>query len=248
MSSFTSRKLNRALVVIGIALLGFANTMQADWFVTISQQTPTNSEVGDFLAGMVTIANDAGPDDLNIDSIVLNAASVGVDQFSIQTSVSVTMPAGTERSWDFPWRLIGAPGSISNKLVVKVTARLGGAAAQNKTAATRTISSMEAVTATLTATDDSAPSFSGDASTVTPLNRIQYTLVLFNDSNTDAQLNGLPAGFIAPIGTSQFSRSDGTTALPANGGSSTWTLTVDVNDNLTNGTTSSSSKSTISLI
>jgi hypothetical protein len=208
--------------------------MLADWSVSIFQQPPTNAEVGDFLAGIVTIVNDAGPDDLTVNSISVDATSVGVDSFNEMSGAPFSMAAGTSANVNFSFRLKGAPGSIANKLAVKVAAQLGAVAPENKTAATRTIASKEAVTATLTAADDSAPSFSGDAAAVTPLNRIRYTLVLFNSSDTDAQLNGLPAGFIAPGGTSQFSRSDGTTAVSA-GVVSTWSLTVDVNNNLTNG-------------
>ena len=228
-------KATRILAIIGIALLGFTGTMLADWSVSIFQQPPTNTEVGDYLTGTVTIVNDPGADDLTVNSISTDAVSVGVDMFNQASGVPFSLAAGTSKDLMFTFRLIGAPGSTSNKVVVKVSARLGAAAPENKTATTRTITSKESVTATLTTGDDSAPSFSGDAATVTPLNQIQYTLVLINASDTPAQLNGLPAGLIAPAGTTPVSPATGSATVAANG-TSTWSLVVDVNDNLTNGT------------
>lgn len=228
--------MNRRFWAVCLAVFAFINGARANWAVGISQQPSTNEVVGSQLDGMLSITNDPGTNALSISIITLHGASIGVNNFSADAVLPFIVAPGTSNQVPFHVRLTGAPGSTTNNVIVFVTGQLGEAVSENKLATTQNLTSREAVTATLKVGDDSAPLFTGNASTVNQANQIQYRLTFTNASDTPAQLVGLPAGLTAPVGTSESSRSDGPTTVPPNGTSS-WVLTVNVDDTVVNGAT-----------
>ena len=195
-----------------------------DWHVAISQQPPVSAQVGDIVTVKATISVDAGGQDLSVTSLASGAGTSGLDQVQFADSTPVQVNAGTSRVTIVSARVSGAPGAGGIHLQVSVGGTLG-ATSGTKTAATNTLVSTEAVTATLAAVP----------STVSLGDQIVYTLTLTNASDTPAQLTGLPAGLSAPTGTTLANRLDGASTVPPNG-TSTWTLTASVAASDTDGT------------
>ena len=140
------------------------------------------------------------------------AGTTGLDSATYDAT-PFTVPAGTSVQHTATARLTATPGTTSNLLVVDTTGHLGANPSGVKPAATSDITSTEAVSGTLTATDDG----DGNAATVDLPDEITYKLHLANGSDTPVQISGVPAGFVAPMGTTFVSRVDGSTTIAAHG-------------------------------
>ncbi|HEY4347551.1 MAG TPA: Calx-beta domain-containing protein [Gaiellaceae bacterium] len=200
------------------------NDTPQDWHATVSQQAPASAQVGDTVTAKASISVDAGADDLSVTSLASGAGTSGLDQVAFGDGTPFTVSAGTSKIETITARVVANPGAGGVHLEAVVGGTLG-ATSTTKTAVFGTIATTEGLTATLTS----------GATDVALADQIIYTLTVTNDSDTPAQVTGLPAGFVAPAGTTQSTRADGLAAVPANG-SSVWTLTVDVNDADTDGT------------
>ena len=205
-----------------------------DWQVSVSQQPPASAQVGDIVTVKATIAVDPGGQNLSVTSLTSGAGTSGLDQILFADAVPATINAGTAKVLTVSARVTGFPGAGGIHLQIAVGGTLG-ASSTTKTADTGTIASTEAVSAALAAVPAS----------VLLTDQITYTLTLTNSSDTPAQLTGLPAGLVAPAGSTQANRTDGPTTVPANG-TSTWTLVVTVNGADTNGTVITQAPGTVS--
>ncbi|MCU1358338.1 MAG: outer rane adhesin like protein [Acidimicrobiales bacterium] len=203
-----------------------------DWHVAIDTEPPASADVGDSVPVTYSVSTDMGTDDLAVSAVASGAGTNGLDSETFPGAVPFAVAAGATVQRTGTARLVGTPGSTTNHLEIAVTAALGAGAATTKSVSSSMITSNEAVTATLMATDDG----DGNAATVGLPDKVTYTLQVTNGSDTAAQTSGLPSGFAAPAGTTESSRTDGTMAIAANS-SSTWTLVADVDDTGSNGST-----------
>ncbi|MBW8801493.1 MAG: Ig-like domain repeat protein, partial [Streptomyces sp.] len=197
--------------------VGSANTQ--DWTVTLTQAPPANAHVGDTITVKAKIAVGAGPDDLQVTGVSSGAGSNGFDQVSFSGSPPYTVAAGASKTVTATARVTAAPGTGAVHLQVSVDGALGAASTSTKSVDTSDVAVVDAVTATL----------SGGPATVVVSDQITYTLTLTNASDTAVQLSDLPAGLVAPTGTTQANRTDGTSTIAAHD-STAWTLVVDVDD------------------
>jgi len=189
-----------------------------NWHVNVSTPPPATAQVGDTVTVGYTVSVDVGTQNLSVTSVGSGAGTTGLDN-ALFPLPPTTVVAGTTSAESLATaRVVAVPGSPGVHLQLSVDGSLG-AVAGTRTADMSTIVVGEAVTATLGQT------------TATPAltDQITYTLTVTNGSDTAAQLSGLPAGFVAPAGTTLANEVDGPPTVAANG-TSVWTLTVDVDD------------------
>ena len=217
-----------------VASLTIGSNNLQDWDVAVTQQPPASAHVGDVVTVKATISVEAGADNLDVTALSSGAGTSGLDQVSFADSAPFTVNAGASKVITVTGRVAAAPGTGGIELQVSVDGTLG-AASTTQTDTSAAITATEAATATL----------SGGPASVGTADQITYTLTVSNASDTAAQLTGLPVGLVAPAGTTQASRTDGTMTVAAHA-DSTWTLLVDVDDADSNGATITQTPGTVS--
>jgi hypothetical protein len=221
-------------LAIGIALLlaslGTVNLVRVPaalaaaggFSLSVTGQPPATAAVGAIVHVKVTIT--VGDADLTVDSIASGPATKGLDRMAFSATFPFRFTAGTSTVLDVSARLVGAPGSSDNALDVDMAGRVGTTPAETQTVVTHKIASIEAVTGALSATKTGGK----PATTVSTTDRITYTLALTNTSDSPAQLSGLPAGLMAPAGTTATGSAARPSTVPARS-TVDWALTVNVN-------------------